>query len=118
MFRNSGSKLKTAATGLTVLGVVAAVIIGAAVVYNDPGRGFLTGPLITVAVLLISWLWGLSLHAAGQAAESAERCEAMLRQMMQRLEEKEDAAANGGAETVECCAGLQPVEVAAEEDEG
>ena len=69
MFDNIGSKVKTMATVICVLGMIASVILG---IITIIGGQFLIGLLTTVIGAFISWLSCLALYAIGESAENTE----------------------------------------------
>lgn len=83
MFNNSGGKLKTVAKVFAIILMVVYVIVGFVVMAQG---SFLSGLISIVVGLLSAWLMGLSMYASGQAAESAENCEAYLQRVQRQLE--------------------------------
>ena len=74
MFNNIGSKCKTVAVVIMVLGTLGAIVGGFTLI--DGGEGMaLAGLVIIVVGIISSWVSALSFFALGEIAETVERIE-------------------------------------------
>ena len=82
MFDNIGGKIKSLATILAVLGIIASIIIGCTIL--DAGGSGLFGVLTIVGGALLSWLSSFALYGFGQLIETNQSIDSKLDRLIQK----------------------------------
>ncbi len=84
MFSNIGEKMKTLATVVTIIGIIAGIIVFISNIAID-GELFFTGLLSGVAIALVSWIGSFALYGFGALVSSSQRVERLLREMLEEI---------------------------------
>ena len=74
MYDNVGAKIKTLAKVMAIVGAIASVVAGLAVIAFD-GDYFLIGVIITVVGAVMAWLSSLMLYGFGELIDKASEIE-------------------------------------------
>lgn len=97
MFVNIGGKIKSLATILAVLGIIASIIIGCLML--DAGGGGLPGVLTIVGGSLLSWLSSFTLYGFGELIETNQSIDSKLDGLIQKTS---NLIQNEGLNTSSC----------------
>ncbi len=84
IFSNIGEKMKTLATVVTVIGIIAGIIVFIGNIAID-GDLFFTGLLSGVAIAIISWIGSFALYGFGTLVSSSQRTERILREILKEI---------------------------------
>ena len=85
MFANIGEKLKTFATVVTVLGIVASVSVGIYIFAQFGEAAVGPGLMVLVFGPLFSWLSSLSIYGIGRAVVTSEENNRLLKEIKEKL---------------------------------
>lgn len=84
MFSNIGGKLKTLATVVTIIGIIAGIITFITTASMDEDL-FFSGLLTGCSIALVSWIGSFALYGFGALISSAQNTERLMREVLKEI---------------------------------